>query len=59
MDKKRAKEIISSPSMITVTCDGKPVYIDTINENSNTAHVHPLDAPNQKQEVALSNLVEQ
>lgn len=59
MDNKRVKEIVSSPTMINVSYNGMPVYIETVNENNNTANVHFINHPDNKQEVSLNNLVEQ
>lgn len=58
MDKRRAKEIASSPVMINVTCNGTPVYIESIDENSGTANIHPINQPGNRQEVALTSLIE-
>ncbi|WP_070000728.1 H-type small acid-soluble spore protein [Cellulosilyticum sp. I15G10I2] len=58
MDKNRAKEIASCPTMMNVTCNGVPIYIENINEKSNTANIHALDQPERKEEVSLSSLVE-
>ena len=59
MDKKRAKEIASSPNMINVTCNGEPIYIENINDTRNTAQIHSLNNPENKKEVALSSLTEE
>ena len=58
MDEIRAKEIVSSSTMINVTCNGIPVYIENINTHNNTANVHPLNEPERTEEVSLSSLVE-
>ena len=59
MDKRRAKEIASSPVMINVTHNGMPIYIENIDENSGTANIYPINQPNNKQEVSITNLIEQ
>ena len=59
MNNQRIKDIISSPNMINVTYNGMQVYIETIDENNNTAQVHFINQPDNKQEVSLNNLVEQ
>lgn len=59
MDRKRAEEIIASPVMIDVMCNGNMVYIDSINEHRETANVYPIDHPDMKHEVPIINLVEQ
>lgn len=58
MDKKRAKEIASSPVMANVTHNGTPIYIESVNDNQETANIHPLDKPNNIQEVPLNSLLE-
>jgi small acid-soluble spore protein H (minor) len=58
MDTERALEIIASPNMINVTCDGVPIYIQHVNKNESTARVYPLDQPHNDKEVSLSNLTE-
>lgn len=59
MDQKRARDIASSPTMINVTYNGTPIYIESVNENSGTANIHTLNQPKSKQEVPLTNLKEQ
>lgn len=60
MDKGRAKEIASSPEMVNVTYDGRPVYIEGVNPNEekDTASVHFLNQPHYTQEVNVTQLVE-
>jgi small acid-soluble spore protein H (minor) len=58
MDKIRAKEIATSPIMVNVTYNGIPIYIESVNENSWSAKIHPLNQPSNKQEVSLTNLIE-
>lgn len=59
MDQKRARDIASSPTMINVTYNGTPIYIESVNENNGTANIHNLNQPNNKQVVPLTNLKEQ
>ena len=59
MNKQRVKEIVSSPDRISVTYNGSQVYIETVNENTNTASIHYLNKPADKLEVSLNNLIEQ
>jgi small acid-soluble spore protein H (minor) len=59
MDIKRAKEIVSSPVMAKVTCNGSEIYIDSVNEGNNTAVVHPIGQHGSKNEVPLTSLTEQ
>jgi len=58
MDTKRAQDILSSPDMINVTYHGTPIYIENVNENKGTAYIHPLNQPENKQEVPVTQLVE-
>jgi small acid-soluble spore protein H (minor) len=56
MDEKRAREIAASPVMANVTYDGEPVYIENVNKQS--ANIHSLYDPSQRQTVSLADLVE-
>lgn len=58
MDKVRAKEIASSPIMANVTYSGTPIYIESVNDSNGTAKIHPLNQPQNSQEVPLTNLME-
>lgn len=58
MDKNRAKNIASSPIMANVTYNGTQIYIENVNENNETANIHPLNQPDSRQEVPLTSLVE-
>lgn len=58
MDKKRAKQIASSPVMANVAYNGTPIYIENVNDNNGTANIHPLDQPENRQEVSLNSLKE-
>jgi small acid-soluble spore protein H (minor) len=59
MDKKRASTIVSLPTMVDVTYNGKPIYIESVNDNKGTAMVHTLSEPTNRQEVPVSSLIEQ
>lgn len=59
MNSQRAKEIVESPTMVNVTCNGVPIYIQHVDERSETARIYPLEQPEQEREVALSELNEQ
>lgn len=59
MDSQRAKEIVASPTMINVTCDGEPVYIQHVDDKKETARIYPLGQPENEKDVALSQLNEQ
>lgn len=58
MDKRRAEEIASSPEMVNVTYDGRPIYIEDVNQNRDTASIHFLNQPHYSQEVNVTQLVE-
>jgi small acid-soluble spore protein H (minor) len=58
MDLKRAKEIASSPVMANVTYNGTRVYIKSVNENSGTANIHPLQQCDNRIDVPVTNLTE-
>lgn len=58
MDNRRAKDIASSPIMANVTYNGMPIYIESVDDNRGTANIHPLNQPNNKQEVSLTSLNE-
>lgn len=58
MDKRRAQEIASSPEMVKVTYRENPIYIQHVDEQTETARIYPLDQPENEQEVPLSSLTE-
>jgi small acid-soluble spore protein H (minor) len=58
MDAQRAQEISCSRDMANVTCNGKKVYIEHVDQDNGTATIHHLDDPNNKQSVTISNLIE-
>jgi len=59
MDAQRAQEIASSPTMANVKYNGTQIYIEHVDQNNGTATIHPLEEPNNKQSVSVSNLIEQ
>ncbi|MBB6446686.1 small acid-soluble spore protein H [Bacillus benzoevorans] len=59
MNIQRAKEITASPEMIHVTYNGKPIYIQNVDENNDTARIYPLDDPSREKSVSVSQLTEQ
>ena len=59
MDAERAQEIANSPVMVNVTYNGSLVYIEHVDQTKQVATVHPLDNPNTKQSVPVTNLQEQ
>jgi small acid-soluble spore protein H (minor) len=58
MNKRRAKEIASSPIMANVTYNGVPIYIESVNEDNGIAYIHSLDNPENRQQVSITNLEE-
>jgi small acid-soluble spore protein H (minor) len=58
MDAKRVREIAASPVMVSVNYNGVPIYIESV-MNDSTAMVHSLGNPGYRQQVSLSNLIEQ
>ncbi|WP_332698294.1 small acid-soluble spore protein H [Halalkalibacter lacteus] len=59
MDSQRAQEIAFSTNMANVTYNGNPIYIEHVDQQNGTATIHPLDDPNQKQSVSVTNLSEE
>ncbi|MDF2683271.1 MAG: small acid-soluble spore protein [Brevibacillus sp.] len=58
MNKQRAKEIAASPVMANVTCDGIPVYIQHVDEESELARIYPLNQPENEKSVPVNSLRE-
>lgn len=58
MNAQRAKEIADSPVMANVTYNDSPIYIQHVNEATETARIYPLDQPEMEQEVPLYSLTE-
>lgn len=59
MKAQRAKEIVASPVMANVTYNGRPIYIQHIDENTEMARIYPLSQPEAEQEVPLTSLIEE
>ncbi|MDR0267028.1 H-type small acid-soluble spore protein [Paenibacillus sp.] len=59
MNVQRAQEIASSPVMAHVLCDGTPVFIQHVNEQSETARIYALNNAEEEREVSLYSLSEQ
>jgi small acid-soluble spore protein H (minor) len=59
MDVKRAKEILSSSTMVNVMYEGTPIYIESVNDDDKTAKVHYLNQPTNHQTVDVTCLMEQ
>ncbi len=58
MDINRAREIIHSENKITVTYNGRSIWINSINPSSGHAFVKTLDGTNEHYQVPVSDLVE-
>lgn len=58
MNKQRAQEIASSAIMANVTHNGVPIYIQHVNDETETARIFPLGQPQNEEEVSLNNLLE-
>ncbi|ANB56199.1 small acid-soluble spore, H-type family protein [Anoxybacillus sp. B7M1] len=60
MDMNRVKQIISSPTDVSVYYNGVPVWIDDYNEKDGTAKVHMRDGLLQEtREVPVEELEEE
>ncbi|UNK16141.1 H-type small acid-soluble spore protein [Paenibacillus sp. N3/727] len=59
MNVQRAQEIASSPEMANVLCDGTAIYIQHVDEQSETARIYALNNPEEEREVPLYALTEQ
>lgn len=58
MNAQRAQEISASPTMANVTYNGNSVYIEHVDQENQIATIHPLDNPNLKHSVPVTNLEE-
>ncbi len=58
MNTQRAKEITALPEMISVTYNGKPIFIQNVDEKNDTARIYPLDDPSRETSVSVSQLTE-
>lgn len=58
MNTRCAQEIVESPDMVDVTYNGRPIYIQRVDEQNETARIFPLGQPENEQEVPLANLKE-
>lgn len=58
MDNQRAKEIISSPNMADVTYHGTNIYLESLDESTQSCIVHFLNQPVTRLNVPLSSLRE-
>ncbi|GLX70354.1 H-type small acid-soluble spore protein [Paenibacillus glycanilyticus] len=58
MDLNRAKEIAASPIMEDVRLNGARVYIQHVDEATETARIYSLDEPDNEMDVAVRSLQE-
>lgn len=58
MDAMRARAILKSSATVRVELNGSPVWIETVDENSMTATVHPEGRHQASQVVKLDQLQE-
>ncbi|SFM01863.1 H-type small acid-soluble spore protein [Salibacterium qingdaonense] len=58
MDELRTRDIADSPVMADVTYDGTPVYIQHVDEDSQTARIYSLEYPDEELTVSLGQLME-
>ncbi|RAP73693.1 H-type small acid-soluble spore protein [Paenibacillus montanisoli] len=58
MNAQRAQEIAESSTMVEVTCNGVPIYIQHVDADDNTARIYPLDQPDKEETVSLNSLTE-
>ncbi|WP_246945805.1 H-type small acid-soluble spore protein [Bacillus pinisoli] len=59
MELNRVKQIVSSPAEITVRYHGVPVWIQSVDENANTARVHTHSKPEEEMDIPVGELVEE
>ncbi|WP_280771181.1 H-type small acid-soluble spore protein [Salipaludibacillus daqingensis] len=58
MHRQRAEEIAHSPEMHHVTYNGKPIYIQHVDMDNQTALVSTLDEQENEYEVHVTDLIE-
>lgn len=58
MNIERATQIIESPDKITVTYQGVPVWIQTIDDHTQMAKVHTENNPDHIQTIPIHDLKE-
>lgn len=59
MEMNRVKQIVSSPSEITVRYNGVPVWIQSYDENAHTARVYTRTNPDDEMDVEVRELMEE
>ncbi|MCE7791111.1 H-type small acid-soluble spore protein [Salipaludibacillus sp. CUR1] len=58
LDRHRAEEIAASPDMKHVLYKGRPVYIQHVHKDGQTARIFTTDNPENEFEVPVSSLIE-
>ena len=58
MDIRRAKQIFDSTKEVEVHYQRKPVWIQNVDESSQTARIYPLDNPDNEMTVSVHQLEE-
>ena len=58
MDIERAQELMMSEDMVHVTYTDEKIYIEHVDRDKGLATIHPLDNPEEKLSVAVSELEE-
>lgn len=59
MEMNRVKQIVSSPREIIVSYHGVPIWIQSYDENANTARVYTRSKPDEEMDVAVGELTEE
>jgi small acid-soluble spore protein H (minor) len=59
MDLNRANQIVRSPEKVKVTFQGEPVWIQTIDEETQTARVYAESNPDKERTVPVRDLKEE
>jgi small acid-soluble spore protein H (minor) len=58
MNVGRAKEIVESADVISVTYEGTPVIIQHVDESSKMARIYSRTNPEEERDVPVLNLIE-
>jgi small acid-soluble spore protein H (minor) len=59
MNAQRAQEIAASPDMKNVLYEGTSIYIQHVDDETETARIFPLGQPDNEKTVPLNSLIEQ
>ncbi|WP_017185362.1 H-type small acid-soluble spore protein [Alkalibacillus haloalkaliphilus] len=59
MEIGRVQEIYESPTLINVSYQGQPVFIQDVHPGENKATISPLSDVDDKQDVEIDHLVEE